>query len=385
MTERESIVAESAPSGAARRNTGPWAHRVAFGVFTVVLGVLCYWLISFVLSDVSDRPTPDYSAIEQEMLDESLVADSKDIDAKLASNARSIADERQRQQVLRESTAEAQRTMNQLLDFQRLALDKGVNPTPEEQKALADSQQLFLNNQQQFQSLNETVTQLEETQRELDARRRSVDERLVEARKPVQEEFDRQWETYRWQTAAIKLAVLLPLLVLAAFAWQKLRGTLYVPLAYAFDAAVALHLILVMHEYFPQRYFRYLLIGAALVAVLRILIFLVRQVAKPKTDWLVRQFREAYEKFVCPVCSFPIRRNALAQSAWARGPTSPAAMLPSLPVVGAKDEPYTCPCCAVTLFEECPQCHGLRHALLPACEHCGATKTAEEISLAARA
>lgn len=381
MTESEPIVAEAVPSSPGRRNAGPWAHRAAFGVFTVILGVLCFWLIRFVLSDVSDRPAPDFVAIEREMLDEALVAEQRDVQEKISANARSIADERQRQQVLRESTAEAQRTMNQLLDFQRLALDKGATPSPEEQRALAESQQLFLKNQQQFQSLNEAVTQLEETQRDLEGRRRSVEDRLFEARTPVQQEFDRQWETYRWETAAIKLAVLLPLLALAVYAWQRLRATLYVPLAYAFDAAVGLHLILVMHECFPERYFRYLLIGAALVVVLRILVFLVRQVAKPKTDWLVRQFREAYEKYLCPVCSFPIRRGGLGQATWGRGAASPATMLP---VVEAKDEPYTCPCCAVTLFEVCPKCRGLRHALLPACEHCGATKTAEEIATASR-
>jgi hypothetical protein len=37
------------------------------------------------------------------------------------------------------------------------------------------------------------------------------------------------------------------------------------------------------------------------------------------------------------------------------------------------------------LFEECPKCHGLRHALLPACEHCGLTKSADEIALASSA
>ncbi len=174
--------------------------------------------------------------------------------------------------------------------------------------------------------------------------------------------------------------MLLPLLVVAVVLWRKTRGTLYVRMAYAFHAAVGVHLALVMHECFPEEYFRYILIGVALFVVLRILMVLVRQVARPKTDWLVRQYREAYERFVCPVCEFPIRRGPLKYFIWTR---QSAGSLPNSSASTAEDAPYTCPSCAVKLFEECPACHRQRHALLPACEHCGATKSAEEIAVAA--
>ena len=61
----------------------------------------------------------------------------------------------------------------------------------------------------------------------------------------------------------------------------------------------------VMRQYFPSRYFNYALILAALTIVLQILIHLVRMVASPKTDWLLKQYREAYEAFLCPMCSYP--------------------------------------------------------------------------------
>jgi hypothetical protein len=381
MNDHSANSAESA-TAPPQRNAGPWAHRVAFGLFTVVFGVLCFWLIQFLLSDIADRPFPRFDVLREEMLEPELNKESDTVAEQFAANDRAIAEQRQRQQVLRESTAEAQRTMNQLLDFQRLALEKGANPSPEEQRALADSQQLFLKNQQQFQELNAEVTRLEDNERLLRTQQREIDARIHDATAPIQEEFERQWQQQLWYTAALKLALLLPLVAVAAFAWRRSRGTLYVPLAYAFASAVALHLILVMHECFPERYFRYLLIGVALFAVVRILIFLVRQVARPKADWLVRQFREAYQKYVCPVCSFPIRRGSRPEAVMAHAAASHAN---AIGTNVAKEEPYTCPCCAVRLFEECPKCHGLRHALLPACEHCGSTKTADEIALASSA
>src|SRR5688572_19284840 len=113
----------AAASAGVPRSKGPWSHRVAFIAFTVLLGILSFWLIDFILSDVSDRPGPDRAAIEAELLDPALIAEAKEIDSQLVANDRSIAQEQQRQKALRDSTAEAQRTMNQLLDFQRVAID----------------------------------------------------------------------------------------------------------------------------------------------------------------------------------------------------------------------------------------------------------------------
>jgi hypothetical protein len=109
---------------------------------------------------------------------------------------------------------------------------------------------------------------------------------------------------------------------------------------------------------------------------------LIRQVVRPKSDWLVRQYREAYERFLCPVCEYPIRRGPLKYLFWTR---RTAKKLPVVQLADADDKPdgpYTCPICATKLFEECPSCHAQRHALLPACEHCGATKPIEEIAAA---
>ena len=36
-----------------------------------------------------------------------------------------------------------------------------------------------------------------------------------------------------------------------------------------------------------------------------------------------------------------------------------------------QDEPYSCPSCGTTLFEDCRQCGHSRHSLLPHCSHCG--------------
>ena len=94
-------------------------------------------------------------------------------------------------------------------------------------------------------------------------------------------------------------------------------------------------------------------------------------------QWLLGQYRDAYQSFLCPICDYPIRRGPLKFLYWNRKTLKRLQIPPQL--TGIPDENYSCPCCATSLFEECPACHHTRHALLPACESCGAIKEPDSV------
>jgi len=127
-----------------------------------------------------------------------------------------------------------------------------------------------------------------------------------------------------------------------------------------------------MHEHFPRRYFKYVLIGVALALVVRVLVGLLRTVAHPKFEWLLKQYREAYEHHLCPICSYPIRRGPLKYLFWNRRSVGKLRLPAADPT--APEETYICPACGTSLYETCPSCGGVRHALLPVCPRCGAQK-----------
>jgi hypothetical protein len=129
----------------------------------------------------------------------------------------------------------------------------------------------------------------------------------------------------------------------------------------------------VMHDYFPARYFKYILIGVALGVATWILVYLLRAVAFPKRDWLLKQYREAYERFVCPVCSYPIRRGPLKYLSWTRRSIKKTSIVAAPMSEGAREETYVCPCCGTGLYETCT-CGAVRHSLLPTCQYCGQTR-----------
>ena len=131
-----------------------------------------------------------------------------------------------------------------------------------------------------------------------------------------------------------------------------------------------------MHEHFPRKYFKYVLIVVAIVVVARVLVYLLRVMAYPKMDYLLKQYREAYERFLCPVCGFPIRRGPLRYLFWTRSTVKKLQLAPEARM--APEETYVCPSCATRLFEECESCRKVRHSLLPACVHCAAEKSLEK-------
>lgn len=359
---------------ATHKPRGPWHHRVLIGIFSVLLGVLIYWLLGFVVNDIGDWPGPDYAEVERGLVESGLLTEAQTVQREIGDTTRAIEDEKGRQTVLRDSTDNSARTMNQLLEIQRLNLQRNVTPTEPEQRTLREAQQLFVTNQQAYQQANERVATLTERLRGLEARKRELDRKLEEQRGPARIEYQRRHTTHQLKVAAVKLAVLVPLLGLAVGLFLKRRGSVYAPAIYALGIATLVKVLLVMHQHFPRKYFKYVLILAALALVARVLAGLLRTAAFPRREWLLKQYREAYERFFCPCCGFPIRRGPLRYAFWTRRSLARVSAAAVHEGAAAAEGPYVCPVCSTRLFEECPSCGGIRHALLPACSRCGAEK-----------
>lgn len=359
------------PSIEAERR-GTWWQRWLIALFSLTLTLLAFWALGFVLQDIGRLPGPDWNRFSEDRLDPAIAATTVRLEEELAAIKRQIGNEERRRQVLRDSTATSQKTLGQLLELQRMSLEQQASLPDEQQQALAESQRVFLANQSRDQELTESIADHQERQSTIAEELRQHLVQVNVDQKPLREEYQRLQTGHRLRLAAIKIGVLAPLLVLAGFLFAKLRASPFAPMVYAFGAAVLARAFFVMHEYFPAEYFRYILIATALAVIAWLLARLLQLVARPGGRARQRQIREAYESFVCPGCRFPIRRGPLRFMAW----TPRSLRRVSRPLVGAGDDPYTCPSCGLRLFAACPACRAVRHALLPACEHCGAGEPA---------
>jgi hypothetical protein len=346
--------------------------------FSILLGLLVFWLLGFVVEDLGAWPGPDYAAIESEVLDVKLAQQSSNLSEQLRSANDEISALQERQADLRDSTDSAETTMNRLLAIQRLALEKSRELSERERESLDEAKDLFLSNQKQYQQLNQQIADLKDERRKLKDQHARVEEELDEQRDQAREQYAGRRQWHEVKMAALKLAVLVPLLIIAGLAFARWRGGLYAPLIIASGIATAVKVGLVMHEHFPERYFKYIVIVVALAIVVWVLVRLLQRVARPATDWLLRQYREAYERLVCPVCEHPIRRGPLRFRYWSRRTIAKLSMRIGTAETD-EEEPYVCPACATKLYEKCESCGRVRPSLMPACPYCGDQRSPSQI------
>jgi len=349
---------------------GPWIHRFSIRLFTVILAVLVYWVLGFLVQDIESIQGPQYSEIEKKHVDQSLVEKKGSLIGEIAALDRSIANKRDEMRIVSDSSQNLQKTINQLIELQKLTVEKSVALPETEQTNLSESLGHFLESQKRYQEHNAELSAFTDRKRTLEAEKRDVEAQIQEQSQPAQAEYQGLLEKHNLRLAMFQLLILLPLLGIGAFLVIRKRGSIYFPLFLGFGAAVLLKASLVIHEYFPSRYFKYVLVIGLLFAVVKLMIYFIRVVAFPKAQWLTKQYREAYERFLCPVCEYPIRTGPRKYLFWTRRTVNKII----LPKESEEEKPYSCPACGTVLFDECSQCHGIRHALLPHCQHCNAEK-----------
>jgi predicted RNA-binding Zn-ribbon protein involved in translation (DUF1610 family) len=355
----------------------PWGNRLAIRFFTLVLGVLIFWLLGFLMQDIRSIRGPDYGEVERRHLDPSLSDQKEDLARRLAETERRLKSLQEEQAIARDSSQNLQQTIGQLLDLRKLSLEKDVALSASDQTNLTVSLNSFLESQKQYQALNVSVSDLTAQRRQLEEEARALDEEINRQKRPAQAEFQELRTRHRLKLAALQLVMLVPLLAVGSFYTVRKRGSLYFPLWLAFSVATLTKVGVVTHEYFPSRWFNYILITVLLLAIGRLLLHFIKTAAFPKTPWLVRQYREAYERFLCPICEYPIRTGPRRFLFWTRRSAGRALPL-GAGGAGQEQETYTCPSCGTPLFEACPECRQTRHSLLPHCQSCGATKEPTE-------
>ena len=79
------------------RNRGSWTLQWLIYLFTGLLGILTYWLLGFVVSDIGSIPGPDYAALEHQELDSGLVEKSAELDGDIEKVDREIKEQQARQ------------------------------------------------------------------------------------------------------------------------------------------------------------------------------------------------------------------------------------------------------------------------------------------------
>jgi len=350
------------------RTPVPLSLRVGSFLLASLLTLLLVWLLGFALDDLRRMDGPEWTSVSAEFVDPALRERSTELRMQIGEIELAVQRQTELQGDLQRSMNNARDTMQQMMELQRLSLEKGEPPTEPEREALATSQQRFLEAQERYEAANTQIASANAERFRLRGELEQTNEEIKEQERPASTVYGRRKRNHEWRIAAARLGLIVPLFLLAAWLFRRLRSSGYRPIATAFLLATFWKVGTVMFDHFPQEYFKYIAIAAAIVIVLNFLLWVLRKATRPDRSLLLSRYREAYREHRCPVCSHPIARGPLRFARWTRrGPVLP----PGSEAEGEAGTPYACPSCGTGLFGSCQSCGELRHELLPFCEHCG--------------
>lgn len=359
--------AKSTPS----RPKGPWLNRMVIWVLTLALGILTYLLEGFFIRDIESIKGPDWQSIETNRVDVALRDRSKELNVEIGNLGRRITRLQEEQRILSDGSRNLQDTIVQLVELQKLSLQKELPLSENDQQNLANTLNQFLETQTSFQTFNQNLHDQAEQKRLAEDEKQALDAQINELLIPAREEYSELVRKHRMWLATLELCLLVPLLVLAGFLVIRRNQSVYFPVFLAFGVATLIKAFWVVNKYFPAQYVKYILILTLLAGVGKVLVHAIGIVAFPGKNWLQKQYREAYERFLCPICEYPIRTGPRRFLYWTR-----RTVHKTIPHSGDSEaeQTYSCPSCGTRLFEECSSCHHVRHSLLTHCSSCGEEK-----------
>ncbi|NMA42824.1 MAG: hypothetical protein GX946_05520 [Oligosphaeraceae bacterium] len=343
---------------------GLWLHRFAVNAFTVFLILLFYWSMNFFLQDIRAIPGPDVNKLEQELMGQPLAQklsgvkrDIDDIDFQMKTL-------RERQATLHKSSTDLLRVLElKKVDTSRLQLLRDSSDPH-----IIKAYQEFLEIQEKIQQCNRQLESYAEQNYNLKREARELEQELEPQKEELAQTVKHLQKRHRLRIAFYQFLLVLPLLGLSLYFLINKRQSKYSRIFWASAIATLAKTAVLMHEYFPTRYSKYVFMVAMILIVAKLLIYFMQQISNPKTSALIKQFRQAYEVFLCPICEYPIRTGPRKYMYWNRSSIRKHLVF-SQP--GEQEEAYVCPCCGSNIFQKCQNCGNVRASMLPHCRHCG--------------
>ena len=353
-----------------RRAKGTFWVRFSILLLACVFGVLIFWSAGFLLDDIRFIQMPDRKVFFAERIDGSLQVKLDDLEERLQELEHKHTLISQQRGFIKDSSGSLKITVDNL--FRLKSRDQQLISEAQFGQVLASLDKI-IKIQNEFKETADRYLTITNQRFEIKKQIHALKKQIEEQRRIVQTQFGDLTHRQRVKITFIKMGFLLPLILLCTILVVKKRGSIYRMIYFSAAMAIYIKSALIIHDRFPSRYFKYILTVAMLALVGWGFAWLIRRLAKPKIDILLKQYRQAYERFLCPVCEYPIKTGPRKYLYWTRRTVHKTALAVNQDDK-ASDEPYSCPACGTALFEKCESCGKIRHSLLPNCLHCGNEK-----------
>jgi hypothetical protein len=353
-----------------KKAKGTFWVRFSILLLAIVFGILIYWSAGFLLDDIRVIKMPNREAFFTERIDGSLQSELEDLEMRLQDLEHKHNLITQQRGFIKDSSGTLKITVDNL--FRLKDSDQQLISEAQFGQLLATLDKI-IKIQDEFKETAERYLKTTNERFELKKEIVALKKRIEIQKQQVQRLFSAELQRHRMRTTIVKMVFLLPLILLCTILIVKKRDSIYRLIYFSAAMAIYTKTALVIHDNFPSRYFKYILTIAMLALIGWGFAWLIRRLVKPKVETLLKQYRQAYERFLCPVCEYPIKTGPRKYLYWTRRTVHKTALTATQETKDT-DEPYSCPACGTSLFEKCESCGKVCHSLLPNCLHCGNKK-----------
>ena len=273
----------------------PATRGARFGAFFLasLLSFLWIWLLAFLLEDVGRMNPVDYDEVYAAGMPSELIAELRGVNHEVGLLELRIKRQEQIQGVLQRDVESSGKVMEQMMNLQRLALEKGSVPSVVEREALAMAQETFLSSQGKYREANIEIQSANRTLFELQQKRTELETRKGSAEAPIQKEFRARQRARALIEASVRLGILIPLFLVAAATVRRRWRHPWRPIYLSFLVATFWTLGYEMFEQFPAEYFKYIAIVTAIGIVIAFLAWIIRKSTSPSPSLVLARNRAA--------------------------------------------------------------------------------------------
>ena len=355
-----------------KKAKGTFWMRSAIVLLAMIFGALAYWSVGFLVDDIRVFHMPNREAFFKQHTDESFKDKLKALEMQLQELEHEHKLISQQRGFIKDSSSSLKVTVANLF---RLKNRDQQLISKEQFGRVLSSLDKIIQIQEDFRITADQYIKVTNDKFALQKQIAALKRRIEDQQKATQKLFSKEMHRHRIKATIVKMAFLIPLVLVCTILFVKKRKSIYRMIYGSTAVAIYVKTFLFIHEHFPSRYFKYIITVSMLGLVGWGFGWLIRRLVSPRIETLLKQYREAYERFLCPVCEYPIRIGPRKYLYWTRRTVHKTALSGSVDSFSNVDETYICPACGSSLFEKCESCGNICHSLLPSCQHCGAKKT----------
>jgi len=298
-----------------KKAKGTFFMRFSIMLLAGLFGVLVFWSAGFLLDDIRIIHKPDRDAFFRQHSDPSLKDELEALEAQLQELNHEHELISQQREFIKDSSSSLKVTVDNLFKLK----DRSQQLISEEQFGhVLSSLDRIIRIQDEFKTTADSYIRVTNDKFALQKKIASLKRRIEDERRATAKLFSAKMNRHRIKTTIVKMLFLVPLVLICTVLLVKKRKSIYRMIYASTAIAIYIKTSLVIHDYFPSPYFKYILTICMLGIVGWGFVWLIRRLVKPKIDILLKQYREAYERFLCPVCEYPIRTGPRKYLYWTR-------------------------------------------------------------------